>query len=101
MKELVDYVFVEKPSSDFYSVKLLQGAYTDVIYTYCAVTLKEDKENDTAVLQFQYKIESTPEHIDDAQLFNDVHFKNYIGDLLSHILEKNEFKIGKKSGSAT
>jgi hypothetical protein len=96
MKELVDYVFVEKPSSDFYSVKLLKGTYTDVIYTYGAVTLKEDKENDTAVLQFQYKIESTPEHIDGAKLFEDVHFKNYIGDILSCILDENEFKIGKK-----
>jgi hypothetical protein len=96
MKECIDYVFVEKPSSDFYSVKLLKGEYAGVIYTYGAVTLKEDKKNDTAVLQFQYKIEFTPEHVDSEALFEDSRFKNYIGNVLSCIMDENEFKIGKK-----
>jgi len=96
MKECVDYVFVEKASSDFYSVKLLTGQWTGVIYTYGTVNIREDKENDVAILQFQYKIEETPEEFGSDALMESPSFKNYIGSILSCILEENEFKIGKK-----
>jgi hypothetical protein len=95
MKERVDYVLVEKPSSEFYSIKLLTGNWTGVIYTYGTVSIKEDKANDTAVLQFQFKIDECPEEIDSDSLMTNESFKNYIGDILSSILEQNEYKIGK------
>lgn len=95
MKERVDYVLVEKPSSEFYSIKLLTGNWTGVIYTYGTVSIKEDKENDVAVLEFQFKIDECPEAIDSDSLMANEPFKNYIGDILSSILEQNEYKIGK------
>jgi hypothetical protein len=95
MKERVDYVLVEKPSSEFYSIKLLTGNWTGVIYTYGTVSIKEDKANDAAVLQFQFKIDECPEEIDSDSLMTNKSFKNYIGDILSSILEQNEYKIGK------
>jgi hypothetical protein len=95
MKETVDYVFVEKPSSEFYSVKLLTGKYSNVIYTYGKVSISEDEKNDLARLHFQFKIEETPNSID-HDLMKDETFMNYIGDILSCILQENEFKIGKK-----
>jgi Tfp pilus tip-associated adhesin PilY1 len=96
MKEGTHYVFVEKPSSDFYSVKLLTGQWAGVIYTYGTVNIREDKENDVVVLQFQYKIEEKPEEFNSNDLMENSSFKNYIGSILSCILEENEFKIGKK-----
>jgi hypothetical protein len=94
MKEGTHYVFVEKPSSDFYSVKLLTGEYSGVIYTYGQVKITEDEERDTARVVFQFKIEEVSEHIT-IDLNKDPIFKDYIGDLLCSILEENEFKIGK------
>lgn len=95
MKERVDYVMVERPSSEFYSIKLLTGNWTGVIYTYGTVSIKEDKENDVAKLAFQFKIEECPEGIESDSLMTNESFMNYIGDILSSILEQNEYKIGK------
>lgn len=95
MKERVDYVLVEKPSSEFYSIKLLTGNWTGVIYTYGTVSIKEDIQNDVAVLEFQFKIDECPENIDSESLMTNESFMNYIGDILSSILEQNEYKIGK------
>lgn len=95
MKEGVDYVLVEKPSSEFYSMKLLTGNWTGVIYTYGTVSIQEDKENDVARLEFQFKIDECPEGIDSESLMTNESFMNYIGDILASILEQNEFKIGK------
>ena len=95
MKERVDYVMVEKPSSEFYSIKLLTGNWKGVIYTYGTVSIKEDKENDVAILEFQFKIDECPEGIESDSLMTNEPFMNYIGDILSSILEQNEYKIGK------
>jgi len=96
MKELVDYVLVEKASSEFYSIKLLTGNWAGVIYTYGTVSIKEDKTNDVATLSFQFKIEECPKGIDSDSLMENESFKNYIGDILSSILEQNDYSIGKK-----
>jgi len=52
-----NYVFVEKEDSELYSLKIVQGPYNKVIYTYGAVTIEEDIENDLARLKFNYVIE--------------------------------------------
>ena len=57
MIEHVDYKFVEKATSDFYSVKLLTGKFAGVIYTYGLVKLQENLESDSLTVQFDYKIE--------------------------------------------
>jgi hypothetical protein len=96
MIEHVDYKFVEKATSDFYSVKLLTGKFAGVIYTYGLVKLQENLESDSLTVQFDYKIEDTPLHCQPAMgdLNTNVEFKDYIGDMLGHILSKKDGKIG-------
>jgi len=101
MKENRDYVFLENTESNLCSIKLLTGKYAGVVYTYGRVSIVEDKSADRARLQFQFEVKICPNNFNKRHLSEDKLFMNYIGDLLSHILEKNEFKIGKKSGSAT
>ena len=40
--------FVEKPSSELYSLKVKSGPYTGVIYTYGKVQVRENKKQDNA-----------------------------------------------------
>lgn len=97
MKERIDYVLVERPSSEFYSIKLLSGKYAGVIYTYGTVSLREDTKNDVARLEFEFKIDECPQLLNIDSLMKDESFMNHIGDILSCILEENEFKIGKNN----
>lgn len=92
IEEFVDYTYVDKPTADFYSIKLLSGKWKEVIYTYGRVSLREDIENDTLHLKFDYRIE---ENVGIKDLENCSDFKNYIGDILKLILENSTAKIGK------
>lgn len=95
MTEKKDYVFVENDLHiDQYSIKLLSGRWAGVIYTYGPTRLTEDKENDILTLSFVYKIERCPAGMNSQSLDEDVAFKNYIGDLLNHLLSQSKFKIG-------
>lgn len=95
MTEKKDYIFVENDlHSDQYSIKLLSGRWAGVIYTYGRTRLTEDKEADVLKVSFVYKIESTPEGLLKESLDDDSDFKNYIGDVLNHLLSQSEFKIG-------
>ena len=92
IEEFVDYCYVERPSSDFYSIKLLSGPWKNIIYTYGRVNLREDIENDTLYLKYDYKIEESEGFKD---LENNSKFKNHLGDILKDILENNSSQIGK------
>jgi len=95
MTEAKDYIFVENDlHSDQYSIKLLSGRWAGVIYTYGRTRLVEDKENDVLKVSFVYKIESSPKELHKESLDEDADFKNYIGDVLNHLLSHSEFKIG-------
>lgn len=87
-----NYKFVERAESELYSIKVLQGDYSDIVYTYGKVQIIEDKENDRARLKFDFKIEDVPENHNKDDLMEDIKFKNEIGDILSDIL--SEGKIG-------
>jgi len=80
--------FVERPTSDFYSLRIIDGPYRDVIYTYGKVQVVEDKENDTARLKFDFKLDEVPEHINKENLEIDGTFKNFMGDILVELLEE-------------
>ena len=62
------YEFVEKPESDFYSIKLTDGPYDGVIYTYGEVQLVEDKDNDELKVKFKYKLENIPKKLKENKL---------------------------------
>lgn len=92
-----DYILVENPASEFYSVKLKCKEWHGIIFTYGAVSVKEDKANDTATLSFNWQLQDAgnfePEEINTSEKF-----QNYIGALLQHIitesLTEKEAKIG-------
>lgn len=89
MKKLEDYTFVEKEDSELYSIKILSGPYSGVIYTYGVVSIKEG--GGTATLKFDFRIEENNGHV---ELDNHSEFKNQIGDILVSILEDQQAQIG-------
>jgi hypothetical protein len=80
--------FVEKPDSDFYSLKVLQGPYSGVIYTYGKVQLHEDEANDTLKLKYDFKIDEVPDELKKEDLDESKDFKTFIGDILVELLEE-------------
>ncbi len=94
--EGTDYRFVEKETSDFYSVQLLSGKWEGLVYTYGKVEIKEDPDKDFATLKFSYKIEECP---DGMTIVEDEEFNNYLGEVLANIIEESEFKIGENNGT--
>ena len=79
---------VERPSSDFYAFKVLQGPFAGVIYTYGKVQIKENPELDEATLKFKFKIDSVPENLKQEEIEKSTHFKNYIGDILTLLIDE-------------
>ena len=84
-----DYGFVENPESDLYGVKLQSGKWKNVIVIYGKVSIKESVESGIATLGFSYQIQDSANFQID-QLEKDEDFKNYLGDVLSHIINSKE-----------
>ena len=97
------FVYVEKPESDFTSIKLIDGPYNELIYTYGKVTVSESNgESETASLTFDYYVEEIPPIIEKTrkELESDEDFVNYIGDVLVQILEDSiEYERSSKDNS--
>lgn len=94
MIENVHYKFVENYlHPEHFSILLSSGDYTGVVYRYGHVSI--DECDGYAKLNFKYHIENVPDHLHIENLKNDSNFKNTLGDVLTNILEKNSFKIGK------
>jgi hypothetical protein len=79
--------FVERSSSELYSLKVVQGPYLGVIYTYGKVTLHEDEANCELKIQFKFKLEEVPDNLNEEELEKSPDFKNFMGDILSQLLE--------------
>jgi hypothetical protein len=89
------YTFVEKDDSEVYSLKILDGKYKDVVYTYGVVSIKEAEDQSNATVKFDFRIEESIKHED---LDADKKFKNLIGDILVNIIE-NQIEDGAKPSS--
>jgi|TARA_B110000908_G_scaffold170586_1_gene230615 hypothetical protein len=89
-----DYIFVEKKDAELYSLKVVQGPYNNVIYTYGSVTIEEDEDKDLARLKFNYHIEEVPEPYSKRELEESTEFRDYIGNILTEILEDQTGQIG-------
>jgi len=84
-----DYTFVESLDSELYGVKLTSGEWEDVIVVYGKVSIKESIETGYATLGFSYQVQDSSSFQPD-QLEKDEDFKNYLGDVLSHIINSKE-----------
>lgn len=90
MKSKYKFSFVEKPTSEFYSIRIDNGVYSGVILTYGKVSFIP--QGDSMRLKFNYKLEESPKHLPKKLLESDSDFKNTIGDILSDILEYSHKK---------
>lgn len=85
-----DDISIEK--TETVPIEILTGPYKSVIMRYSRVGIKE-KEDDTAVLRFQYDLLEMGEHTE-TQLRKDPRFEQHLGILLNHlILESAEAEV--------
>ena len=100
-----DYAFVEKPTSEMYSVKLKSGEWSCVIVNYGKVSLKVNKDEETATLSFQFKVDEAPAPHDVEILEESNDFNNHLGDILSHIIQNafntGNYKVGSNDKQST
>jgi len=92
-----DYKFVEKEGEDISYVMLTgDNEWNGTVFQYGKLSVQVDEDTDTAQLSFNYNIIESP--LDEDMLHEDEGFKNYIGELLQHIvtdaLETGEYRIG-------
>lgn len=69
-----------------YSVKIKDKKYKDVVVSYGKISLTVQDNKETAKLSFKYQIDDSAE-FDRQKLESDQNFNNYIGDILSHIIQ--------------
>ena len=81
-----DYTYVENDSSEYWGIKFRNDSpYSGVVVVYGTVSIKESVELDIATLAFTYDVQDAgPRNIDDLE--NSEDFKNYLGDVLSSII---------------
>lgn len=78
--------FVEKGDSELYGLKILQGPYSGVIYTYGKV--KFEGTVDQPIVKFDFTINEVPKPKKKSKLEKSKAFKNFIGDVLMTLIEE-------------
>ena len=87
--------FVEKGDSELYSLKVVQGPYSGVVYTYGKVEIKGSV--DEPVVKFDFTINEVPKGKKKNKLEKSNGFKNFMGDVLITLIEE---KINDESTEA-
>lgn len=87
-----------------YSVKILDKKYKDVVLSFGKISLTVRDDGETAKLSFKYQIDDSAE-FDRQTLESDHNFKNYAGDVLSHIIQtafdSGNYKVGDTPAKAS
>lgn len=78
------YVVVESKQNGLQAIKLTEGAFEGIIYTYGKVTFDEDEANDKIHLRFEYDIIE----YNDKGLTDKAPFEQYIGDILQELIHE-------------
>ena len=78
------YVVVESRHDGLEAIKLTEGAFEGIIYTYGRVTFDEDEANDKIHLRFDYEILD----YNDRGLTDKAPFEQYIGDILQELIHE-------------
>ena len=80
------------------SFKIKTGQYSGTVITFGEIAIQEQLDGSDPTLRFQYQIDESP--LDAEELKIDGDFNNYVGDILTHIIEtaieRNNFAIGEK-----
>ena len=79
------YVFAQRDVDDFSCIKIVEGEYKDIIYTYGHVKFaSEENAEGKLPLKFTYDIKKNPNNVDtDSE-----DFRQYIGDILIEVIEE-------------
>ena len=80
-----DYTFSDDMKQDTVPIKLLSGPYKDVVYRYTKVSIREKKEDDTAILNFEYDLFKMGDHTE-MKLRRDSKFNEHIGLVLNTLI---------------
>jgi hypothetical protein len=78
------YVVVESKKDGLQAIKLTEGAFSGIMYTYGKVSFDEDEVNDKVHLRFDYEIL----HQNKNNLFDKTSFEQYIGDILQELIHE-------------
>jgi hypothetical protein len=78
------YVVMESKKNGLQAIKLTEGAFAGIIYTYGKVSFDEDESNDKIHLHFEYDILEN-NHIG---LADPAPFEQYIGDILQELIHE-------------
>lgn len=90
------FTTVEHEESDFYAIQLKDPSpWAGVRFIYGRVSIKESPELDIATLTFTYNI-NDPGEFDHDKLREDEDFNNYLGDLLTHIIDEGTTQIDQR-----
>ena len=84
------YVFVQREVDDFSCIKITDGPYEGVIYTYGQVKFAEKEVAGQLPLKFTYNVQRNINDVDTES----EDFRNAIGDILIEVMEK-QLKEGK------
>jgi len=97
--EPIKYTFVQKTGDEFSCIKIVEGEFKNVVYTYRHVKFApEENDEGKLPLKFTYDVHLNPNNIN----IESEEFKNCIGDILIEVVEqqlKNNqviFKNGDK-----
>lgn len=82
------FAYVERASSEVYSIRIKEGRFKGVIYSYGKVDLQEDKEKDQLALNFKFVVHTDNNRYNTEELNESRKFKDYISDILKYILEE-------------
>jgi hypothetical protein len=92
------YSLLENPTSWQFAVRLEEGQYNGVTFRYGKVSASMDNETMTPKLSFQFQLDIVPAPHNKDELEQSGDFKNLLGDVLTHILDKafqtGHYKLG-------
>jgi hypothetical protein len=93
-----EYTYVENDSSEFWGIKFREESpYAGVVVVYGTVSIKESEALDMATLSFTYNVQDAANHNID-ELEKSEEFKNYLGDVLSSIINDSANERMEKNG---
>jgi hypothetical protein len=78
------YVVVESKQAGLEAIKLTEGAFEGIIYTYGKVSFDEDEANDKVHIHFEYDILD----YNNKGLTDKAPFEQYIGDILQELIHE-------------
>lgn len=96
LTEGLDYEFVET-GREYHSTRLLTSDWAGTVFSYGEVSIKEDPENDRAILKFAFNIEQATDEYTKDFLDSSMEFKSHLGNLLSQIIAAENIHIGAKA----